>query len=134
MDRILEALMGKSNKIGAVSKNPVMWNEFLEQTGEDVDQKIISYARKEGLIYIGGKCRFTATKSNEETFVVNVDVALYFKDQFKTGKNFKLYPLHREVKFNEFTEDEETQQQLEKIKTEVIELDVETPQIRTEKE
>lgn len=122
----------------AAPKKPVTWNEFLEQTGKDVDQQVISHARKEGLIYVGGKCKFTATKCEEdkdkETFVVNVDAALYFKDQFKTEKNFQLYPLHREVKFSEFTEDEETQEQLEKIKTEVMELDVETPQIKTEKE
>ena len=119
-------------------KKPVTWNEFLEQTGKDVDQQVISHARKEGLIYVGGKSKFTATKCEEdkdkETFVVNVDAALYFKDQFKTEKNFQLYPLHREVKFSEFTEDAETQEQLEKIKTEVVELDVETPQITAQEE
>ena len=122
----------------AAPKKPVTWNEFLEQTGKDVDQQAISPARKEGLIYVGGKCKFTATKCEEdkdkETFVVNVDAALYFKDQFKTEKNFQLYPLHREVKFSEFTEDAETREQLEKIKTEVVELDVETPQITAQEE
>lgn len=122
----------------AAPKKPVTWNEFLEQTGKDIDQQVISHARKEGLIYVDGKCKFTATKCEEdkdkETFVVNVDAALYFKDQFKTEKNFQLYPLHREVKFSEFTEDAETQEQLEKIKTEVVELDVETPQITAQEE
>lgn len=122
----------------AAPKKPVTWNEFLEQTGKDVDQQVISHVRKEGLIYVGGKCKFTATKCEEdkdkETFVVNVDAALYFKDQFKTEKNFQLYPLHREVKFSEFTEDAETREQLEKIKTEVVELDVETPQITAQEE
>ena len=122
----------------AAPKKPVTRNEFLEQTGKDVDKQVISLARKEGLIYVGGKCKFTATKCEEdkdkETFVVNVDAALYFKDQFKTEKNFQLYPLHREVKFSEFTEDAETQEQLEKIKTEVVELDVETPQITAQEE
>ena len=122
----------------AAPKKPVTWNEFLEQTGKDVDQQVISHARKEGLIYVGGEGKFTATKCEEdkdkETFVVNVDAALYFKDQFKTEKNFQLYPLHREVKFSEFTEDAETQEQLEKIKTEVVELDVETPQITAQEE
>ena len=78
----------------AAPKKPVTWNEFLEQTGKDIDQQVISHARKEGLIYVGGKCKFTATKCEEdkdkETFVVNVDAALYFKDQFKTEKNFQL--------------------------------------------
>lgn len=119
-------------------KKPMMWNEFLEQTGKDMDEQIIRHARKEGLIYVGGKCKFTATKCEEdkdkETFVVNVDAALYFKDQFKTEKNFQLYPLHREVKFSDFAEDAETQEQLEKIKTEVVELDVETPQITAQEE
>lgn len=122
----------------AALKKPVTWNEFLEQTGKDVDQQVISHARKEGLIYVGGKCKFTATKCEEdkdkETFVVNVDAALYFKDQFKTEKNFQLYPLHREVKFSDFAEDAETREQLEKIKTEVVELDVETPQITAQEE
>ena len=122
----------------AAPKKPVTWNEFLEQTGKDVDQQVISHARKGGLIYVGGKCKFTATKCEEdkdkETFVVNVDAALYFKDQFKTEKNFQLYPLHREVKFSDFAEDAETQEQLEKIKTEVVELDVETPQITAQEE
>ena len=74
----------------AAPKKPVTWNEFLEQTGKDIDQQVISHARKEGLIYVGGKCKFTATKCEEdkdkETFVVNVDAALYFKDQ--DGKEF----------------------------------------------
>ena len=130
---------GNTASVSAVApKKPVTWNEFLEQTGKDVDQQVISHARKEGLIYEGGKCKFTATKCEEdkdkETFVVNVDAALYFKDKFKTEKNFQLYPLHREVKFSEFTEDAETQEQLEKIKTEVVELDVETPQITAQEE
>ena len=47
-------------------KKPVTWNEFLEQTGKDVDQQVISHARKEGLIYVGGKCKFTATKCEED--------------------------------------------------------------------
>ena len=63
----------------AAPKKPVTWNEFLEQTGKDIDQQVISHARKEGLIYVGGKCKFTATKCEEdkdkETFVVNVDAA-----------------------------------------------------------
>ena len=129
---------GANGNTAAAPKKPVTWNEFLEQTGKDVDQQVISHARKAGLIYVGGKCKFTATKCEEdkdkETFVVNVDAALYFKDQFKTEKNFQLYPLHREVKFSEFTEDAETQEQLEKIKTEVVELDVETPQITAQEE
>ena len=94
---------GANGNTAAAPKKPVTWNEFLEQTGKDVDQQVISHARKEGLIYVGGKCKFTATKCEEdkdkETFVVNVDAALYFKDQFKTEKNFQLYPLHREVKY-----------------------------------
>ena len=135
-----EEISKASEEAGATTapKKPMMWNEFLEQTGKDMDEQIIRHARKEGLIYVGGKCKFTATKCEEdkdkETFVVNVDAALYFKDQFKTEKNFQLYPLHREVKFSEFTEDAETQEQLEKIKTEVVELDVETPQITAQEE
>ena len=39
-------------------KKPMMWNEFLEQTGKDMDEQIIRHARKEGLIYVGGKCKF----------------------------------------------------------------------------
>lgn len=30
----------------AAPKKPVTWNEFLEQTGKDVDQQVISHARK----------------------------------------------------------------------------------------
>ena len=57
-------------------KKPMMWNEFLEQTGKDMDEQIIRHARKEGLIYVGGKCKLTATKTegDTETFVTNVDV------------------------------------------------------------
>ena len=38
------------------------------------------------------------------------------------------------MKFSDFAEDAETQEQLEKIKTEVVELDVETPQITAQEE
>lgn len=77
---------------------------------------------------------FFVLRVNFFRFAWQATAALYFKDQFKTEKNFQLYPLHREVKFSEFTEDAETREQLEKIKTEVVELDVETPQITAQEE
>ena len=47
-------------------KKPMMWNEFLEQTGKDMDEQIIRHARKEGLIYVGGKCKLTRPRATQK--------------------------------------------------------------------
>lgn len=117
--------------------SPLTWEKFVEKTGKDIDNRLIAHAKKEGLVYVGGKCRFTVTASeqDENKFILNVDVELYYKDQFKAEKNFQIYPLHTERCFEEFAlDDEETKNQLEKLKTEQYEFKVETPQIKSEKE
>lgn len=98
---------------------------------------LIAHAKKEGLVYIGGKCRFTVTaaENNAEKFILNVDAELYYKDQFKAEKNFQIYPLHTEKPFEMFDmEDQETARQLEKLKTEQFEMTVEKPQINNTEE
>ena len=71
---------------------------------------------------------------SDKNIIHSTTKIVYFKDQFRSEKNYQLYPLHREVKFSDFAEDAETREQLEKIKTEVVELDVETPQITAQEE
>ena len=114
----------------------INWQEFLKKTGDDIDRMLVAHARKEGLVYVGGKCRFTVTSSekDENKFILNVDAELYYKDQFKTEKNFQIYPLHTERTFESFANDEETKNQLEKLKTQQYEFNVEIPQIKNEKE
>ncbi len=108
---------------------PLTWTEFLEKTGNDIDKRLIAHAKKEGLIYVGGKCILTVTESENDKFIMNVDVTLYYKDQFKAENNFQIYPLHTERKFEDFAlDDEETKNQLEQIKNEQFEFNVEAPQ------
>lgn len=117
--------------------SPLTWEEFLNKTGADLDERLIAHAKNEGLVYVGGKCRFTAVKSetDSEKFVLNVDAELYYKDQFKVEKNYQIYPLHTERRFDDFLlDDEETKNQLDKLKTEQYEFNVEIPQIKNKKE
>jgi len=111
------------------------WEEFIKKTGGDLDKRLIEHAKKEGLIYIGGKCRFTVTASekSDKKFILNVDAELYYKDQFKAENNFQIYPLHTERKFEDFAlDDEKTKNQLEQIKNEQYEFNVEVPQIKND--
>ena len=113
------------------------WEEFVNKTEKDLDKRLIEHAKKEGLVYVGGKGRFTVTKEKDKNdeFIMNVDVELYYKDQFKADKNFQIYPLHTERKFEDFVlDDEETKTQLEKLKSEQYEFNVETPQIKSDEE
>ena len=133
----LEALFTSSGTAEQKKQKPFTWESFLKKTGDDLDKRLIAHAKKEGLLYIGGKCRFTATvdENNTAVFIVNVDAELYYKDQFKADKNFQLYPLHTEKPFSAFDmNDAETVQQLEKLKTEQFEMAVAAPQIKTDTE
>ena len=133
----LEALFSSSDNSARKKVKPFTWNDFLKKTGDDLDNRLIAHAKKEGLLYVGGKCRFTATadENNAEEFIVNVDAELYYKDQFKADKNFQLYPLHTEKPFSAFDmNDVETAEQLEKLKSEQFEMTVAAPQIKTDTE
>lgn len=117
--------------------SPLTWKKFIEKTGSDIDKRLIAHAKKEGLVYVGGKCRFTVTSSEQDQnkFVLNVDAELYYKDQFKAENNFQIYPLHTERNFEYFAlDDDETKNQLEKLKTQQYEFNVETPQAKNDKE
>lgn len=136
LDKTMTETEAESDTKKKVSR-PLTWEEFVTKTGSEIDKRLIAHAKKEGLIYVGGKCRFTVTVSekDEEKFVLNVDAELYYKDQFKAENNFQIYPLHTERSFDGFVlDDEETKNQLEKLKTEQYEFNVETPQIKNEKE
>lgn len=112
------------------NKKPLTWQAFVEKISNDLDERIIAHAKEEGLLYIGGKCHFTATKANEksEDYILNVDAELYYKDQFKMENGFQIYPLHTDKRFEAFDlDDEETKNQLEKLKSEQYEFNVETP-------
>ncbi len=119
-----------------VKKNtPLKWSEFIKKTSDDIDKRLIAHAKKEGLIYVGGKCRFTVTSDEKNENILNVDAELYYKDQFKKDKNFQIYPLHTERTFSEFMlDDEETKSQLEQIKKEQFEFNVEAPQTENKTE
>lgn len=133
----LEALFSSGDNSARKKVKPLTWNDFLKKTGDDLDNRLIAHAKKEGLLYVGGKCRFTATadENNAEEFIVNVDAELYYKDQFKADKNFQLYPLHTEKPFSAFDmNDVETAEQLEKLKSEQFEMTVAAPQIKTDTE
>jgi hypothetical protein len=135
-ESIIDAKNTDSEKDSLKPEN-LKWSEFIEKTGNDIDKKLIAHARKEGLIYIGGKCRFTATESEQDKkeFILNVDAELYFKDQFKAEKNFQIYPLHTERCFKDFDlNDEDTTNQLKKIKVESYEFNIETPQLKEREE
>lgn len=127
------------------SGKPLTWSEFLKKIGDDIDKRLIAHAKKEGLVYVGGKCRLTVlcvsvadaemleSQQNKDKFVLNVDAELYYKDQFKSEKNFQIYPLHTERNFEDFAlDDEETKNQLEKLKTQQYEFNVETPLMKKE--
>ena len=132
----LDALFGSRSK-SAQKKEKFTWQQYLQKTSDDLDHMLIAHAKKEGLLYIGGKCRFTVTANTDKSdaFLLNVDAELYYKDQFKTEKNFQIYPLHTEKPFEMFNmEDQETAQQLEKLKTEQFEMAVERPQINNDTE
>ena len=109
------------------------WAAFQKKTSEDLDGIVMEHAKTEGLVYVGGKCRFTATpdENDKAHYIVNVDVELYYKDQFKADKNFQIYPLHNEKKYAEFDlQDTETRTQLEKLKKEQLEFNVQAPQTK----
>ncbi len=111
----------------------ITWESFQKKTSEDLDKIVMEHAKVEGLVYVGGKCRFTATQNenDKEHYIVNVDVELYYKDQFKADKNFQIYPLHNEKLFSEFDlEDKDTRLQLEKLKKEQLEFNVQAPQTK----
>lgn len=132
----LDTLLGGRNRSSQTTKK-VTWQQFLQKTSDNLDRMLIAHAKKEGLVYIGGKCRFTVTaaENNAEKFILNVDAELYYKDQFKAEKNFQIYPLHTEKPFEMFDmEDQETARQLEKLKTEQFEMTVEKPQINNTEE
>lgn len=132
----LDALFGSRSK-SAQKKEKFTWQQFLQKTSDDLDRMLIAHAKKEGLVYIGGKCRLTVTaaENNAEKFILNVDAELYYKDQFKAEKNFQIYPLHTEKTFEMFDmEDQKTARQLEKLKTEQFEMAVEKPQINNTEE
>lgn len=128
----LEALFSGQGTSDQKKKKLFTWQSFMEKTSNDLDKRLIAHAKKEGLVYVGGKCRFTVTADGDspEMFVLNVDAELYYKDQFKKENNFQIYPLHTERSFSEFDmNDQETADQLEKLKTEQFEMTVERPQI-----
>lgn len=83
----LDTLLGGRNRSSQTTKK-VTWQQFLQKTSDDLDRMLIAHAKKEGLVYIGGKCRFTVTaaENNAEKFILNVDAELYYKDQFKAEK------------------------------------------------
>ncbi len=123
----------KENDTEKKVSHPLTWEKFVEKTGNDIDKRLIAHAKKEGLVYVGGKCRFTVTDSEQDKnkFVLNVDAELYYKDQFRVENNFQIYPLHTERSFEDFAlDDEETKNQLEKLKTQQYEFNVETPQMK----
>lgn len=133
----LEAVFSGKASSHNNSKKLFTWQEFLKKTGDDLDKRLIAHAKNEGLIYVGGKCRFTATadKKSADSFIVNVDAELYYKDQFRAEKNFQLYPLHTEKSYSDFDmTDENTAQELEKLKTEQFEMTVEKPEINNNTE
>jgi hypothetical protein len=131
---IFDSLMMDTGSTESKKASPKLltWSAFLSKTSDDIDNRLIAHAKSESLIYIGGKCRFTVTESEQEKtkFILNVDAELYFKDQFKAEKNFQMYPLHTERSFEDFDlNDEDTKNQLEQIKIQQYELNVEIPKI-----
>ena len=74
VDSIFRTLGELIDSIG----HKMTFEEFLDITGEYVDNKIISCARAERLAFAGGTCVFTV---DNRKHVLNTAVDLYFKDE-----------------------------------------------------
>ncbi len=132
MGKLFENLFAHLEEQTAAEKSaPMKWDDFLKKTSADIDKRLIVHARKEELIYVAGKCRFTITADKTGEDVMNVDAELYYRDQFLVENNYQIYPLHTERKLSEFQmEDQETADQIAQIRQEQYEFNVELPQIK----
>ena len=107
----------------------LLWNEFLEQMSNMIDQKILSYCKEHKCDYINGNCTFTGTLEGNEfdqVTVLNVDVLLYFTAP-QENKALRL-PLHTQRFYHDFDlENEETLDALRKVLREQLVIDIASP-------
>ncbi len=104
-------------------KHRVSFEEYLEATGEVIDEKIIEIEKKEKLRYIGGSCYF---KASEETMDITARLELFFQDDF--GRWIKKEPRFS-VPIDLFKKDVQENFIPQMYKQE-IKIDVEPPQTR----
>ena len=107
----------------------LLWNDFLEQMSNMIDQKILSYCKEHKCDYINGNCTFTGTLEGNEfdqVTVLNVDVLLYFTAP-QENKALRL-PLHTQRFYHDFDlENEETLDALRKVLREQLVIEIAAP-------
>ena len=107
----------------------LLWDEFLEQMSNMIDQKILSYCKEHKCAYINGNCTFTGTLEGTEfdkVTVLNIDALLYFTVP-QENKALRL-PLHTQRYYHDFDlENENTLEALRKIIKEQLIIEIAAP-------
>lgn len=116
------------------SQTKITWNSFHETINKQLSQKIIDYAKSNGLVYVGGKCTYKADIAEDEfsrTTTLLVNVNLYFKEQFAEKKNIEEQHMTLKKNYAEFDyiNDAETEQMLKEIVRNPVEENVIKPLI-----
>lgn len=72
--------IGKSlSSIFESLKKKITFQEYLEGTGEYIDERIIEISRNENLLFVSGNCFFS---SRAPYSYIDVKAELYFKDRY----------------------------------------------------
>ena len=110
----------------------VTWNAFHEVTRNQLAQQIISYAKTNSLIYMGGKCTYKADTYEDEFCKMTVMIVvadLYFKEQFADEKNVEVQhkTLRKDFSYFNYKKDIKTLETLRRIVNNPLEENIEKP-------
>ena len=105
------------------------WEEFVQQLGDAIDEDIVSYHKKSGKAYLGGKCTITAAKSWSFRWGMGMQLVikatLYFSPD-NDGK-YEQRIIGRKCRYEYFSDDPETQEHLRNIQNVPEEWNIASP-------
>ncbi|MCR4639049.1 hypothetical protein [Ruminococcus sp.] len=93
-------------------KRPVTYNQFIEQLSKQIDNYMINEEKKTGISMYGGECNIYITQESPD--IVFMKIILYGKK--KKDDNWTKSEILQKLNISDFTDDQDTQSKLEKIK------------------
>ena len=106
------------------------WRDFIKYYNDLLDREIISFCTAHTQIYLGGKCRLSASVKEDEftkeTYLV-AEAVLYYRNQF-TGQNIQRNLTNR-FHYGEFERDADTLHMLRGLLSEPLEMEIAAPKL-----
>lgn len=106
-------------------KEPITYEQFIEQLSRQIDQNMLNEENKKGIVMYGGECEVSIPDSDPDN--VTMKIVLYGKESNNSDKWIK-NNITQKLSVSEFSSDEDTAAKLEALRSKPEKFKIEKPE------